>query len=515
MCCHHPNRREFIGLSAGASLLPVSALSATQASNWESDLWNPARPFVNSGRPLRVKPILMYTVPTPRHQNSWKSWGGVQSDQAAAEEVNRIAGELKSLATQAEFPIEVLPPSKVTNAEAAAAARNHDADVTIVYPATGSGQTLRTLIGKTGDAIIFLRKRSGPVYYWYEALSTRYLRSERPAPPPANPADAPRLSIDDVVVDDRAELLWRLRALYGVKNFLGSKIIALGGAGGKYAGNAPQVARERYKLNIVETGYPDFEKRIRSALKDPKRVSLAEQWTEQYLRLPGTKLDTEKKFVVNAFVLYGVFKDLMKEHSTNALTINSCMGTIMPMSETTACLTLSFLNDEGLLAFCESDFVIVPPCMLLRHIAARPVFLHNSTFPHNGVVTCAHCTGPRRMDANRYEPALLVTHYESEYGAAPKVEIPTGQEVSFIDPEFATGRWVGLKGVVEGNPFYEICRSQQDVRVLGNWRKLLSEVRDSHWVMVYGDFLKEIGYASSRIGVTWDNISESSPSVIT
>jgi len=88
------------------------------------------------------------------------------------------------------------------------------------------------------------------------------------------------------------------------------------------------------------------------------------------------------------------------------------------------------------------------------------------------------------------------------------VEIPTGQEVSFIDPEYATGRWVGLKGVVESNPFYEICRSQQDVRVLGNWRKLLSEVRDSHWVMVYGDFLKEIGYASSRIGVTWDNISE-------
>ena len=90
----------------------------------------------------------------------------------------------------------------------------------------------------------------------------------------------------------------------------------------------------------------------------------------------------------------------------------------------------------------------------------------------------------------------------------PKVDIPTGQEVSFIDPEYATGRWVGLKGVVEGNPFYEICRSQQDVRVLGNWKKLLSEVRDSHWVMVYGDFLKEIGYAAPRVGVTWDNISE-------
>ena len=134
--------------------------------------------------------------------------------------------------------------------------------------------------------------------------------------------------------------------------------------------------------------------------------------------------------------------------------------------------------------------------------------MHNSTFPHGAIVTCAHCTAPRRMDAKRYEPVRVLTHYESEYGAAPKVEIPKGQEVTCIDPEYATGRWVGLKGTVEGNPFYDICRSQQDVRIHGNWKRLLNEVRDSHWMMVYGDYLKEIGYAASRIGITWDNISE-------
>jgi hypothetical protein len=152
--------------------------------------------------------------------------------------------------------------------------------------------------------------------------------------------------------------------------------------------------------------------------------------------------------------------------------------------------------------------VIVPAGMLLRHISGKPVFLHNSTFPHNGLVTCAHCTGPRRMNGSRYEPARVVTHFESDYGAAPKVEMPIGQEVSFIDPEYATGRWVGMKGTVEGNPSYEICRSQQDVRIHGQWKKLLSEVRDSHWVMVYGDYLREIGVAAPRIGIAWENFSE-------
>jgi hypothetical protein len=76
-----------------------------------------------------------------------------------------------------------------------------------------------------------------------------------------------------------------------------------------------------------------------------------------------------------------------------------------------------------------------------------------------------------------------------------------------IDPEYATGRWIGIKGTVEGNPFYDICRSQQEVRIQGDWRRLLSEIRDSHWVAAYGDHLRELAYAASRIGVQLEAIS--------
>ncbi len=113
------------------------------------------------------------------------------------------------------------------------------------------------------------------------------------------------------------------------------------------------------------------------------------------------------------------------------------------------------------------------------------------------------------MDGKRYEPAKIVTHFEPEYGAAPKVEIPRGQQVTFVNPEYSTGRWVGFKGVVKGNPSYEICRSQQDVEIVGDWRKLVKEVRDSHWMMTYGDHLKELEYASRKIGINWVNISHS------
>ena len=64
-----------------------------------------------------------------------------------------------------------------------------------------------------------------------------------------------------------------------------------------------------------------------------------------------------------------------------------------------------------------------------------------------------------------------------------------------------------FRGTVEENPFYEICRSQQDVRIEGDWKKLLDEARDSHWMMAYGDHLEEVGYAAKKLGVEWENIT--------
>lgn len=505
MCCNCFNRREFLGVSAAVAAgaaLGAAGRAQAQGFEWAPDMWDPDRPFLVIGKALRVQPVLMYNLPTKRPMRSYKSWGGIQTEQAVAEEIARIEGELKDLAARAEFPVEVLPVFRVNSAELAEKARALDADATVIYPSTGSGKWLQAIVPERG-ATIFVRHKSGPVYYFYESLNVRMLKCDK------DPADsAKRISVHDVVVDETNELLWRLRALYGVHNFLGSKVVALGGAGGKYDGTAPQFARDTYKLDIIETGYEDLAKRIESTLADPARMRCAEQWAATYLSLPGTTLETDRPFVVNAFALYGIFREIMAEHGASQFTISECMSTILPMSKTTACLTLSLLNDEGYGAFCEGDFVIVPAGMLLRHISGKPVFMHNSTFPHGGVVTCAHCTSPRRMDGKRYEPTRVLTHYESDFGAAPKVEFPVGQQVSFINPEYASGRWVGLKGTVESNPFYEICRSQQDVRVEGNWKKLLHEARDSHWMMTYGDYLKEVGHAAPRIGITWEDISE-------
>lgn len=511
MCEHCMNRREFGSLAAAGlagGMLGMSSVLAADGAKCEP--WDPDKPPVVTGRPLRVQPILAHAVMTRREKTSWRSWSDIINEPAAAEEMQRIAGELKALGAKADFPLEILPTIKVTTPQQAAKAQEGDFDVVLLYAASGGGLFRPCCANKpTRDTVVFVRHRSGPTYYGYECLGVRYFKVPSPELWKNNSADNHGgVTLDDVVVDDYDEVLWRLRALYGLNNFVGQRVVALGGPAGKWVGDAPEVARKRYKLDMVTVGYDDLAARLKAAQADTTLQAQTAAWTDRYLAMPNTRLETDKEFVRRAFTLYVVFHQWLREHKAPAITINACMGTILSVSETTACMPLSWLNDEGYIAFCESDFVVVPPGMLLHYISGKPVFMHNSTFPHKAMVTCAHCTAPRRMDGKRYEPVRIMTHLESDYGAAPKIDMPIGQQVCAISPEYTTGRWVGIKGIVRDNPCFAICRSQQDVEIQGDWKRLIREARDSHWMMVYGDYLREVGYAIRKLGMTWDNVSD-------
>jgi hypothetical protein len=107
------------------------------------------------------------------------------------------------------------------------------------------------------------------------------------------------------------------------------------------------------------------------------------------------------------------------------------------------------------------------------------------------------------MDGVRYEPVRILTHFESDYGAAPKVEMRKGQAVTNLVPDFEVRKWVGFLGEVVDNPFLAICRSQIDVAIKGDTQKLLEEMKGFHWMTCYGDYLRESAYALKKLGVEW------------
>ncbi len=509
MCCFcNVNRRKFLSLTTtGIATAGISLKSPFFSA--EKEEWDPDKPPVKTGRNLTVQPVLIYNIFDRIPKRSWRPWGGLHDEDDVAEEMNRISEELKQMLKNSDFPLKILPLVKVKTAEEASKVRDSEYDVMLVYPAiTRNVGVLDACVSENRNNLIFVRHKSGPVYQWYEIVHCRFLRRGGKGYNLNSYRYPGGMDIYDVVVDDHNEVLWRLRALYGVKNFIGRRIVTLGPAGGWGFASAPEVAREKFKLDIQEVSYKELEQRIKTARKDKNLVAVAEKQTEKYLALPHTTLKTDKQFVINAFILYGIIKDFMREYDSKAFTIRGCMSTVIPIAETTACLPLSLINDEGYLAFCESDFNVIPSGILLHYISGKPVFLNDPTFPHDGVVTAAHCTAPRRMDGNNYAPAKVMTHYESDYGATPKVELAKGETLTMICPDSIQERWIGFKGTVESSPFYDICRSQYDVKIDGDWEKLLEDMRGFHWMMALGDYTRETGYAVKKIGLEWLNTSK-------
>jgi len=506
-CCNGPSsgaggisRRGFLG---GAALggIALGGLSWSMLGASEPDAVSTAPPR----RPLVVKPILVYSVYTRRPERSWRQWGGVTTQAQADDETRRIQGELSKLASQADFPVRFLPIAAVQRHEDVKSLSDaQTADVLLVYAAGGGFSPNRNCLAAAGelgkDMIFFLRHRSGPVYLWYEILSPRYLRNR------TDHLAVTAADFQDVVVDGQDELLWRLRSLAGLHATVGSRIVAVGGPAGwgQSGGSIAELARDRWKLDIRTVGYEELEKLLKEAVGDASAVRRARARAADYLRLPETTLETELPFVENAFLLDEIFRKLMRQADCRAITINKCMSVIMPVSKTTACLTLSVLNDAGYLAFCESDFVVAPAGMLLANIACKPVFLNDPTYPHDGLITLAHCTAPRRMDGKTVEPARIVTHFESDYGAAPKVEMKIGQTVTNVVPDFEAKRFLGFSGQIVETPFLPICRSQIEVKFSADSQTIAERTPGFHWITCYGNYLREVGYALKKIPIEWD-----------
>jgi L-fucose isomerase-like protein len=144
--------------------------------------------------------------------------------------------------------------------------------------------------------------------------------------------------------------------------------------------------------------------------------------------------------------------------------------------------------------------------ILLANISGKPSFMNDPTYPHDKVITLAHCTAPRKMDGKKAEPARILTHFESDYGAAPKVEMLVGQTVTNVMSDFAYDRNIGLRGKIISNPMMDICRSQIDISYECDSRTVAEKMPGFHWITVYGDYIKEAGYALKKINIEFENL---------
>jgi hypothetical protein len=491
----HPiSRRGFLDAAGGTAALVKVGFAAA-----------PARSALLPGTPLRVKPVLAWALNVKRELTSWRGYGGLTTRAEVDQEARRIEGETRKLAAAAEFSIEMLPLATVNSTAEAAAAADSGTDAFLVYASGGPIKWPEILAASGKPNVMFLRQKSGPFYLHYEIAHFRFLRKSEEGPREAN------MDADDIVVDDYGDVLWRLRALYGLKNARGTRSLAIGGlksysVPGQKLG--PAHVRDAWGYELVTVSDGEVGLRVSAARADAGVMRQAEKQAEELLAQPNVTLSTERRFVVNTFLALKVFKDLMREHGCTNRGVANCMGTVIRVLDTPPCLVFSLLNDEGYTAFCHTDYTHTPPGVLLRWISGKPSFISNSHFPHHGTLTLAHCATPRRMNGRDWEPTKIVTHFESDYGAATRVEFTKGTVITNLIPNLTCTKWHGFRGTVVDTPNYPACRSQIDMTIDGDWKKLLRDMEGFHTVTCYGDYLREVGYALKRTGVKWENLSE-------
>ncbi len=499
------SRREFVGGLSGAAALGGVALLASHAPG---GLVAPAESdSLPVGKPLRVKPVLIYSVHPQQEKTSWRWYGGVQTAAEAQAEAQRIDKDMKSLAASAEFPVEFLPVAVVDTVAKAKEAADVDCDAILIFGAGHCADAIPRLLLTARPSIMFLRHRTKPHYFWYETASFFLLRNL------TDSTEGADLAAEDVAVDDYGQILWRLGALYGLKNARGTKMLAIGGlqhysgVGNKYA---PPHAKDVWGYSVEEVSLADFGQRLAQAQANQQILADVEKQTQSLLSQPGVTLKTERKFVLNSFLALHVVKELLKETGASNFGFARCMARpVIETLDTPPCLVLALANDEGYTAYCHADLTHTPPGVLLRWIANRPSFVSNGHFPHDGVFTVAHCAAPRRMNGRDYDPAAIMTHYESDYGAAVKVQYPIGQQVTVVIPALNCTKWQGFKGKIIEAPSRPACRSQMDIQVEGNWRRLQTDQVGFHVQVCYGDWLREVGYALKKLGsIQWENLSD-------
>ena len=157
----------------------------------------------------------------------------------------------------------------MTGDEQAKVAAQSDCDAILVFGAGGPTTSLQLLAASGKPTVLFLRQKSKTTYLWHEIAHWRLLRQSM------DRFGEPNMGVDDVVVDDYGEVLWRLRAIYGLKNAKGTKMLSIGplsaySAEGQASG--PTHAKEVWDYQFEMVSEAEFAELLAAARADERSL---------------------------------------------------------------------------------------------------------------------------------------------------------------------------------------------------------------------------------------------------
>jgi L-fucose isomerase-like protein len=217
----------------------------------------------------------------------------------------------------------------------------------------------------------------------------------------------------------------------------------------------------------------------------------------------ATNLDrVNETMVLAAARLVPALKSIFISRGLRAATLR-CFSLIEQL-QTSGCLALSRLNDEGLICGCEGDVPATFSMLLLFALTGEIPFMANPAAVdlENNQLLLAHCTVPRHM-VSGYR---LQTHFETGLGIGLSGDFAAGPVTVFKAGNPGLGSYfVSAAGVIPGQPKHGLCRTQVRLQLFEPAGYFLHSSLANHHLLVRGDhsgliddFMRHSGAARVR-----------------
>ncbi len=189
--------------------------------------------------------------------------------------------------------------------------------------------------------------------------------------------------------------------------------------------------------------------------------------------------------LIKAMRLYRAIKKISIEENLDALTL-SCFKLIEQL-DTTGCLALSLLNDEGIVAGCEGDLQSVFTLLATKALTGKGSFMANPSMinSRNNELILSHCTIGLKQ-AERY---IIRNHFETERGIGIQGMLPTG-DVTIVKcgGECLDEYYLSTGTLTENTNYINMCRTQVRIRMNTSTDYFLKNPLGNHHILVQGNY---------------------------
>jgi L-fucose isomerase-like protein len=204
----------------------------------------------------------------------------------------------------------------------------------------------------------------------------------------------------------------------------------------------PGLLQERLGIELVQLDWED--------LSDYHAYPPSDKLLQAFQ--PHTSLPLEKEAGVYSFL-----RQVMRQHRLDALTLE-CFEMVKDKG-VTACLALSLLNSEGVVAGCEGDLASLAGLMAGQALTGRIPWMANVAGMNGNRLLLAHCTAPLDLLCGVH----VRTHFETELSAAVQGTLAM-EELTLFRLDERLERVFIAPGRVGGRPQHErACRTQLEV----------------------------------------------------